>query len=374
MYQRRYDKVYLMLKQETTGYSTAWGSCVMEIKNGQGTLQISVQGLLSQKGLCYKVYGLLAKDMECTGIFCGDLALSQKGQCDLTWAFDPDDMGDGYQAEDLFAVAIITEQQGRQIAPLVAYFGQKREWLSVFCPMKQKADIQAAEAVLLQPAQEECKAPTMTISPIAQQEPKTEEEPEPEVCAETVEQPDVSYHGNFRGLLKKFREEMETLEEMGVFSAEEKNKILGNTQTEEELIADRADALQNRVPEETEYACDDEIATYTNIDMTTDDFFKNHEMLYPFGDGKAWYRISLKELLFFDTSPLSWQKDAFFLLPYHRYGHLILRQENEDIWFGLPDIYDPQEKLHGENLGFSEFLPIEQKNGMGYWIGKIPAD
>ncbi len=370
-----------MLKQETTGYSTAWGSCVMEIKNGQGTLQISVQGLLPKKGFCYKVYGLLAKNMECTGIFCGDLALSQKGQCDLNWTFDPDDMGDGYQAEDLFAVAIMTEQQGKQIAPLVAYFGQKREWLSVFCPMKQKADIQAAETMLLQQTQQEQKTPTMTILPIVQEykpETKTEMEIETEMQTdtETVEQPDVSYHGNFRGLLKKFRQEMETLEEMGIFSTEEKNKILGNTQTKEELIADRADALQNRVPEETENmcGCDDEVATYTHIDITTDDFFKNHEMLYPFGDGKAWYRISLKELLFFDTSPLSWQKDAFFLLPYHRYGHLILREENDSIWFGLPDIYDPQEKSHGEHLGFSDFRPIEQKNGMGYWIGKIPAD
>lgn len=369
-----------MLKQETTGYSTAWGSCVMEIKNGQGTLQISVQGLLPKKGLCYKVYGLLAKDMECTGIFCGDLALSQKGQCDLNWTFDPDDMGEGYQAEDLFAVAIMTQQQGKQIAPLVAYFGQKREWISVFCPMKQKADIQAAETMLLQPTQQEPKTPTMDILPVTQQ-PKTEPpEPEQEIevqtNTETVEQPDVSYHGNFRGLLKKFRQEMETLEEMGVFSTEEKNKILGNTQTKQELIEDRSDALQNRVPEEMENmcVCDDEFVTYINIDMTTDDFFKNHEILYPFGDGKAWYRISLKELLFFDTSPLSWQKDTFFLLSYHRYGHLILRQENDDILFGLPDMYDPQEKLRGEHLGFSEFLPIGQKNGMGYWIGKIPTD
>ena len=39
MYNRRYEKVFLMLRQETAGYALGkrppWGSCVMEIKNGQ---------------------------------------------------------------------------------------------------------------------------------------------------------------------------------------------------------------------------------------------------------------------------------------------------------------------------------------------------
>lgn len=366
MYQRRYDKVYLMLKQETTGYSTAWGSCVMEIKNGKGTLQISVQGLLPQKGLTYQVYGLLAKEQECAGVFCGNLPLDKKGQCELTWAFDPDDMGEGYQAEDLFAVAVMTEQQGKKMALLVAYFRQKREWLSIFCPMKENVDIQAAETAVLPSIQPEPKTPTMqVISEIEAEQPEVEN-------PEAVEQPDVSYHGNFLGLLKKFREEMETLEEAGIFTTEEKNRILGEPQTKQELIDDRADALQDRPPEEETCGCEDEIATY--MDMTVEDFFANHVILYPFGDGKPWYQISLKELLFFDTTPLSWQKDAFFLLPYHRYGHLILRKESGKVWFGLPDLYDPKEKPRGAALGFSEFLPIIQNNGMGYWIAKIPTD
>ena len=38
MYNRRYDKVFLMLRQETAGYAVGkrppWGSCIMELKNG----------------------------------------------------------------------------------------------------------------------------------------------------------------------------------------------------------------------------------------------------------------------------------------------------------------------------------------------------
>ena len=40
MYNRRYDKVFLMLRQETAGYAVGkrppWGSCIMELKNGTG--------------------------------------------------------------------------------------------------------------------------------------------------------------------------------------------------------------------------------------------------------------------------------------------------------------------------------------------------
>ena len=51
MYQRRYDKVYLMLRQETAGYGMGsrgpWGSCILEIKNGQGKLTVAVEGPVS---------------------------------------------------------------------------------------------------------------------------------------------------------------------------------------------------------------------------------------------------------------------------------------------------------------------------------------
>ena len=49
MYNRRYDKIFLMLRQDAIGYSVGkqmpWGSCVIEIKNGAGKIQITVQGL-----------------------------------------------------------------------------------------------------------------------------------------------------------------------------------------------------------------------------------------------------------------------------------------------------------------------------------------
>ena len=98
MYNRRYDKVFLMLRQETAGYAVGkrppWGSCIMELKNGTGRLMLTVQGL---RPLRYAVYLLAGKE----SIFCGELHPEKKeGHAELKWAFNPDAVGEGKRAED----------------------------------------------------------------------------------------------------------------------------------------------------------------------------------------------------------------------------------------------------------------------------------
>ena len=93
MYNRRYDKVFLMLRQETAGYAVGkrppWGSCIMELKNGTGRLMLTVQGL---RPLRYAVYLLAGQE----SIFCGELHPEKKeGHAELKWAFNPDAVGEG---------------------------------------------------------------------------------------------------------------------------------------------------------------------------------------------------------------------------------------------------------------------------------------
>ncbi|MBQ5589463.1 MAG: hypothetical protein IIU70_04880, partial [Anaerotignum sp.] len=70
MYNRRYEKVFLMLRQEVAGYALGkrppWGSCVMELKNGKGRLHLNIQGL---KPLQYEVYVMAGEK----SIFCGEI-------------------------------------------------------------------------------------------------------------------------------------------------------------------------------------------------------------------------------------------------------------------------------------------------------------
>ena len=133
MYNRRYDKVFLMLRQETAGYAVGkrppWGSCIMELKNGTGRLMLTVQGL---RPLRYAVYLLAGQE----SIFCGELHPEKKeGHAELKWAFNPDAVGEGKRAEDFHTVLILAEEGGCS-APLAAYFGEKTDWKAILQPQK----------------------------------------------------------------------------------------------------------------------------------------------------------------------------------------------------------------------------------------------
>ena len=93
MYNRRYENVFLMLRQETAGYGIGkrqpWGSCVMELKNGSGRLHLTVQGL---KPLLYEAYVMAGEE----SIFCGELRPEAgEGRGELKWDFVPDAVGAG---------------------------------------------------------------------------------------------------------------------------------------------------------------------------------------------------------------------------------------------------------------------------------------
>lgn len=275
MYQRRYDKVYLMLRQEAAGYGLGsrapWGSCVMELKNGKGKLSIQVQGLRPLPHTNYDVYALLEQPKgNQTAIHCAALHVDTQGSGTMEWDFSPDDMAGGYQAEDLFAVLITTTTQAKRIAPLTAYFGARREWRSCFTQADtteitpkisqtnhinqtniEETDICAAEALPITTANEKpfCKEsvqnvislPTETIQAVQQEthqeipietlhKRKIQKETEKKTQVQEIQKNttnQTSYHGNFRGLLQKFRDEMTQLQEMGILSEEESQRILG---------------------------------------------------------------------------------------------------------------------------------------------------
>lgn len=414
MYQRRYDKVYLMLRQETAGYGMGsrgpWGSCILEIKNGQGRLTVAVEGL--RQLLCgqYEVYGLLAKDGECKGISCGSLRVNKQGHGEMTWDFDPDALGGGYCVEDLFGVTVATETGNSLSAPLTAYTGEKRQWRTLFSPLEEEPVLQAAEtAVLERSAVEERTEKAQVIElPQKVREPKTDREAEEkrQSTQQAVQaQQDFSYHGNFRGLLKKFRQEMAELEEMGILSAEESARILGKKsveaarsgkdcrevpieivkkeeQTEPPKEQERISWVEADEPEPREETihteprktreCEEKAAEMPEPRTEVEwDFFANNRRMTPFEDGTPWICISLKELLYFGDIPSQRQRDFFFLLCYHRYGHLILRQGEGGMEVGLPDSFDSSARRRAEGLGFTEFRPLPGQKNMGYWLGRL---
>lgn len=235
MYQRRYDKTYLMLRQESSGYGIGhrapWGSCIMEIKNGIGQLRLQVQGLIPLHSKEYMVYALAEKEQECHAICCGQLAIDKHGTGMLTWEFSADDLDGIYQVEDLFAITILTPSGDQMAAPLTAYFGTPRKWLSrLHLPQStEQVDLIAAEAAVRPAMLLDTPEPPTTKNKTAL--PFADSVIKPQTTAEQTEtkagESSTSYHGNFRGLLQKFRQEMQDLTDMGILSKEESSRILG---------------------------------------------------------------------------------------------------------------------------------------------------
>lgn len=318
MYQRRYDKVYLMLRQEAAGYGLGsrapWGSCVMELKNGTGRLTMQVQGLRPLPQAQYEGYVLLENPKgEQTAVYCAALQLDAQGSGKMEWDFSPDHITGGYQAEDLFAALITTTTQGKRIAPLAAYFGARREWRSCFVQNHaagaaevtnledlEKKDIYAAEALSTATKstkslfEETAKNVISFSAEAAQQTPykrkppvekdtaeqqaqvsepqetkektaiqqvqkiqKIEEAQEIHEVHEVQKNPKAaeSYHGNFRGLLQKFRDEMTQLQEMGILSEEESQRILGTKTAPSPVlqsVSEQTTESEKEVPQENQ--------------------------------------------------------------------------------------------------------------------------
>ena len=328
MYNRRYEKVFLMLRQETAGYASGkrppWGSCVMELKNGKGRLHLTAQGL---KPFGYDVYVLAGEE----SIFCGQLWPEKKeGRCELKWDLDPDGLGAGKRVEDLHTVLIIAEGMS---APLTAYFGEKRDWKSVFTPRKPPLQEESAEVVDEQivPAAEKKEEEQIVLAAEKQEEPQ-------DTNGKIAEAQKESYHGSFQGLLAKFRQELEELEETGILTKEETEHIR---------------SMGEAVPVEAEEKNKGEIALAA-------------EELSPFGDGEVWKRISLEEMVLFSEVPLGWKKEFFFLLPYRKYHHLILQEQGDGIWLGVPGQFQGEDAADAHAFGFHEFRNTE--GNWGYWL------
>lgn len=347
MYNRRYEKVFLMLRQETAGYALGkrppWGSCVMEIKNGQGRLHLTVQGL--RRG-DYGVYVMLGEDPAET-LFCGELKPGGKdGKGEMSWDFSPDALGHGKKAEDLRTVILLADEgKGSGFsAPLTAFFGEKKDWKREFRPERpqgtQEIHLQAAEAAVSLPVRPRMEAAKKPENTAEKQEIENKTDSLSHKIAE--EQKAESCHGNFSGLLAKFRQELNELEETGILTPEETEHIrnMGKPAGEE------METPEQEFPQ-----------------------FADNRELQPFGDGVSWKCLALEELVLLPQVPLKWQKEYFFLLSYRKYRHCILRAEEGGFWLGLPCADKKEDAEAAKAFGFQEFRPVN--GGLGYWLMRL---
>lgn len=65
--------------------------------------------------------------------------------------------------------------------------------------------------------------------------------------------------------------------------------------------------------------------------------------------------------------------NSFLLHGYYNYHYLVLIEEEEGLWLGVPGVYHKREEKAAQNFGFSSFLKVsdEEKEPFGYWCRKV---
>ena len=409
MYNRRYDKAFVMLKQELGGFSigqqSAWGSCIMELKNKKGRLTFSVQGLKKlTDGRRYEAFVVAGKGNAMRGISCGIVEVDQYGKGELKWEFDPDLIGkSGFSVEELHTATLIVKGGYGLIVPLAGYFNEKVAWKKFFKEEKeQQPDLRAAEAILLEEPKQSIKETAKKTIQLKQENKIVEIEPEqPKQPQNIVKEQKISntiqnkketssFQKNFKDMLFNFKRELEKLEQSGVLTKEEQKhitEIKTNTQPEQTVVQQQKQQNEQKTEIEQEQKIEIEqnaeivqepqatiqsntMATETNKEIAY--ILQNNDTLQPFEEG-IWKSIALEELAVLPVNITEVMKNLFYICAYRKYKHFIFQKTAEkEYTIGVPAQYYPETRREAEHLYFTTFQPCGKevmKTGCyGYWL------
>lgn len=419
MYNRRYDKAFVMLKQELGGFSlgqqSAWGSCIMELKNKKGRLLFSVQGLKKlTDGRRYEVFIIAGKGNAMRGINCGIMEVDQYGKGELKWEFDPDLIGkSGFCIEEVHTAALIVKGGYGLTVPLAGYFNEKVAWKKCFKEeQEQKPDLRAAEAILLEEPKEDTKEVKKTVqlkqqNIIVETEPEQPKQPQNIVKEQKIsntvqnKQETSSFQKNFKDMLFNFKRELEKLEQSGVLTKEEQKHITEirantqseqtatqqqnidvkqNTEIEQELQQQKTEYEQKtnmeQIVQEPQAVIQDDTTTEQNKEIAY--ILQNNDTLQPFEKG-SWKSIALEELAVLPINITEVMKNLFYICAYRKYKHFIFQKVGEkEYTLGVPAQYYPEMRREAEHLYFTTFQPCGKevmKTGCyGYWLRNIKAE
>lgn len=137
---RRYDRFFIMFKQELNGYSIDGrepnGYCKIEIRDGHGRASTYIQGLKPLRdGSMYRVYLISSQGNKSLGVPAGWLNIDNRGRGECRWEFNPDNLdGTGLAIEDFNISAIIVkgDKINELLAPIVGYKDREVLWKNGF--------------------------------------------------------------------------------------------------------------------------------------------------------------------------------------------------------------------------------------------------
>ncbi|MDD3570385.1 MAG: hypothetical protein PHY44_04725 [Lachnospiraceae bacterium] len=387
MYNRRYDRKTIILKQETDSFSKSTGQtavAAIEIKNGKG--RITLQGKAEEGQHIY----LIGADRGSN--ICADLG--QVGKTD----FNPENVADSARSIENFDIVVLGSREvsgnfGWSV--YVGFLNGRREWRKNIETMKNAdGKVQKVEVVQKPQPKEELLTNAQEIQPkeekiqevveISESEPLTEGEGftqtqqlaiepdgEEEITTEEVnplaakileittnpsdeQQGDI--HDTFKRIVQSFNREMRNLEDIGVLSLSEIMSIQGDSGVEDTKEIEKASR---------------------KIETEQDYIFEHNEEMKPFNNEECkWVRICPEEIWALGLKDNKVNASSFVLYADKKYKHLLLgRRESGMLILGVPDCYKSSERRKALSMGFVDFFGIGderlEEGKYGYWIKNL---
>lgn len=84
-------------------------------------------------------------------------------------------------------------------------------------------------------------------------------------------------------------------------------------------------------------------------------------------------RITRQDIAMLPRCEWKLANNSFLLHGYYNYHYLVLIEDGEGLWLGVPGIYHSREEKAAQNFGFSSFVQVEdsETEPFGYWCRKV---
>ncbi len=320
MVNRKYNRVFVLLTGKN-GFQNINGSCDMEIINGKGRLYAYVGKIGTVGSSGFKLYLIAPGIKQSAAVFAGELKL--KGQNGiLETKFDPQNMfGSGIMFEDISAAAVCKSRMPENIIldgfvsntfeykySLEIYENGRKYTAEPTETKELPADTYLTEA---ENAETEESCPNEEISEIETPAENAEQNAEITAAEAVSEIPAampfydnavISPHDTFRDIARKFRRELELLDEMGII---DKNEILND-----EPVSDK-----KTVSDDNEKNEKDNSLFATHEHLITDDF-------------RQWIKLGYREAYTTDI-PLGILRNTYLRYRAAKGGHILFGKDKE---------------------------------------------
>lgn len=373
---REYYRAYIILKQDTRGYSFSnkepSGYCKIDAYGDKAKIQVYVQDLKpipKEKGYKLSLLANLPAGPRIVPV--ESFYVDEKGKRDIKISTERNNIGGSGLSIEQFEGAVISVEDpaSSHHVPLVGFKKEAFAWKhlrdnikeDIKHESKEKARIEENRTLKIEEPVKETETieriqEAKNIEPVEEiKEDQVVEKVEPIAPAETVQTVDAN-------------ESMETAESDFEASMEVAELLPSEESTDffSYFTPDTHKEFQRNKPKRENF-----LNKILRENMKMNPFERNKEYM-------EWYRISYEELPMILNYPWRWYSNPYLLIGAKKYNHLLLGRNTQlnTYCLAVPDLYFPAAKERAKVYGFNYFLCCRDTRPApgeyGYWIMDLP--